>query len=188
MSKRVLACVLCGSERGGWVHPRLSMVLTVMARDQRYTVEFKFICDAQPFHFARNKAVAAARDGSFDALIMLDNDACAAFNPLDLIPLDGDVVCTATAFKLGTGIQMVMANCSCCLIRSSVWKKLAVGPWFLWETGEDELCSPQGGQGEDIHFLRLCQSKGLAVRTAQQPAFASHFHTCDLTAVKEIVR
>ena len=102
MSKRVLACVLCGSERGGWVHPRLSMVLTVMARDQRYTVEFKFICDAQPFHFARNKAVAAARDGSFDALIMLDNDACAAFNPLDLIPLDGDVVCTATAFKLGT--------------------------------------------------------------------------------------
>jgi hypothetical protein len=175
----VLVCVLCGTERHGWINPRLSTLLVVMARDARYNVSFEWVQDAAPVEHARNLAVSKARAANVDALIMLDNDAAPTFNPLDLVAMDGDVITTGMAFHLAHGTGIMHENVCCCLIRSSVWRHLPKGPWFKWTTGSDELLSPQGGMGEDLFFLRLAQGAGLKLATA--PALASHFHTCDLT-------
>ncbi len=178
--QKVLVCILCTSERHGWIHPRLSATLVQMATDQRYAVQFNWVCDSQRVENARNRAVDAARRGNFDALLMLDNDVSPAFNPLDLVALDGDVITTRTAFHLEHGAKVMPENVCCCLIRSKVWQTISP-PWFVWTTGTDELLSPQGGKGEDIFFLQLCQESGIKIHTA--PALASHFHTCDLTAI-----
>ncbi len=178
--QRVLICTLCTSERHGWVNPRLSATLVQMATDQRYAVQFNWIADSQRVEHARNRAVDAARRGNFDALLMLDNDVCPSFNPLDLVAMEGELITVGTAFHLDHGVRVMHENVTCCLIRSHVWQTIP-GPWFVWRTGTDELLSPTGGQGEDIYFLKLCQERGIKIATA--PALASHFHTCDLTAI-----
>lgn len=182
MPQRVLVCVLCGSERHGWINPRLSMLLTAMATDKRYDTKFQWICDRYPVAYARNSAIDAARRGHFDALLMLDNDIAPSFSPLDLVRSDGDVITTPTAFHLEQGTRIVHQNVTCCLIRSKVWRTIP-GPWFKWTTGDDELCSPANGEGEDIHFLRRCQENGIKVATAS--ALASHYHTIDIAGIGE---
>jgi hypothetical protein len=178
--QRILVCTLCGSERHQWVNPRLSTLLVLMARDVRYSVEFEWIVDSQRVEHARNLAVSKARSANVDALLMLDNDVAPTFNPLDLVAMAGDVVTTGMAFHLDQGTRL-MHECVCCvLIRACVWQKISP-PWFKWTTGNDELLSPAGGQGEDIYFLKLCQENGIKIHTA--PALASHFHSCDITAI-----
>lgn len=177
---RILVCILCGSERHQWINPRLSTWLVQMGRDRRYNVDFQWIADSQRVEYARNLAVDAARKGNYDGLITLDNDICPQFNPLDLVGMAGDVVTTGTGFHLDQGTRVAHENVCCCLIRSCVWQKIPA-PWFVWTNGNDELLSPAGGVGEDIFFLRLCESNGFKIHTA--PALASHFHTCDITAV-----
>lgn len=176
---RVLVCVLCSSERAGWVNPKLSMLLTVMATDRRYDVKFQWICDRYPVAYARNSAIDAARRGHFDCLLMMDNDVACSFNPIDLVGSDGDVITVPVAFNLEHGPQVVHQNVTCCLIRSKVWQ--IPGPWFRWVTGDDELCSPDGGMGEDAFFFRLCESHGIKITTAS--VAAHHYHTCDITQI-----
>jgi hypothetical protein len=177
---RILVAALCGSERHGWINPRLNTWLVQMARDRRYPVEFQWIADSQRVEYARNLALDTARRGNFDALIMLDNDVAPTFNPLDLVSMDGDVITTGVGFHLDAGTRVAHENVTCCLIRSCVWQKLSP-PWFKWTNGSDELLSLAGGMGEDIYFLKLCEQHGIKIHTA--PALASHFHSCDLTAV-----
>jgi len=178
--QRILVCILCGSERHGWITPRLSSMLVLMATDQRHWVRFEWVMDSQRVEHARNLAIDKARRGNYDALLMLDNDIAPSFNPLDLVEMEGDIITTGTAFKLSEGIRVMHENVTCCLIRSNVWKTISA-PWFVWSTGDDELCSPAGGCGEDIYFLRRCQENGIKIATA--PALASHFHSTDLTAM-----
>jgi hypothetical protein len=197
--QRILVQVLCGSERHQWINPRLSSTLVKMALDLRFGVQLQWAHDVRPVAYARNLAVDNARNGGFDWLVMVDNDTVPMCNPLDLIataPDDVHIIGLAAGISVNgackwnfstpatpeqvAGLQQVNEiGAGCLMLRSKVWETIPA-PWFRWENGSDELCSPAGGAGEDIAFCRKAREHNFKLWTHSMHA-AGHFHTVDLT-------
>jgi hypothetical protein len=195
----VLVAVLAGSERHGWINPKLCTVLIQMALDPRFQVTLRWFIDGRPIEYVRNQCVAAAREQGVDWLISLDNGIAPSCNPLDIIATAPDAV---DIIGLGAGInlngvnrwnietsakpaqiagfqEVLRVGTGCLMMRSKVWSAIK-GPWFKWVTANDELLSPEGGHGEDTHFCDLARENGFKLWTLG-PAPAGHLRTCDLT-------
>jgi hypothetical protein len=88
MSKKVFISVLCGDERGGWIHPRLSLfLLQTLARNHSVTLHMTL--DARPVTRARNLIVEEFLKTDCEWLLMLDNDVVPPddlLNILDTLP------------------------------------------------------------------------------------------------------
>ena len=198
---KVLVLTLGSRERGGWVNPDLMFSLLKMSRDARYAVEFANIIGFIPHDYARNKALATARQVNPDWTVQLDNDIAFpnGLTPLDIIagaPSDADVV----GVRYGITNQNDKADMypprkiqfmsqyqevtevpgGCLCIRNSVWQKIPRGPWFQIQVKPNsELL--EWGFGEDVSFCMLVRQAGMKVYCYKTPA--SHFHTMDVTHV-----
>lgn len=195
---RVLICVLTGAERHQWVNPRLSMTLVNMTHDPRFQVQLDWV-DAKPVAHARNLCMSKARSLKSDWVVMVDNDiapvdpltvlAQAQEHSLDIVGLTAGVSIDgklrfATALndqREGNFLGVDLIGAGCLMVRSSVWSKIRKGPWFKWESGDDELLSAEGGHGEDVHFCNLARAAGFRLWTHTQ--LAGHLHTVDLTTL-----
>jgi hypothetical protein len=83
---KVLVCVLCSTERQGWINPELSCNLFRMAQDSRFEMVYATIKDSRPVECARNTALVLARDHGFEWCIQIDNDNyMLQGTPLDII-------------------------------------------------------------------------------------------------------
>lgn len=96
---KVLVGVLCGGQSGFWVHPLLAKNLIEMVGDRRFEVQIEMTIDKVPVDFARNYAVALARERRVDYLLMIDHDQSFEISPLDVLSDGGlgkDVVIIPT--------------------------------------------------------------------------------------------
>jgi hypothetical protein len=94
---RLIVCVLCGTERGGWVNPWLTQNLLTMSQEKRYDVQAEMVVDKYPVDYARNCAVALARERKAHWLFMVDNDQSfwPEYNALDVLAgagIDKDII------------------------------------------------------------------------------------------------
>lgn len=196
---RILVALLCGLDRTGWINPDLALMLITMGRDARFECDFAKILDARPHEFARNIALATARDGNYSWLCSLDNDNCPTISPLDVIaaaPADCDVCGVRYAIREGrdgakffpeaeptapySEVREVAGGVL--MIRNSVWKKVPRGPWFSWQflPGSETL---ETAMGEDVWFSAFVRSKGLKIYCHQTPA--GHLKVLDVTAIAQ---
>jgi GT2 family glycosyltransferase len=196
--RRVLVCVLCGSERGDWLNPRLVSVLLMLQRDERFVVTISMVENRRPHHHARNVAVDRARSGNFDFLIQLDNDNVPPLDLLDILS-DADasgksIVALSYAVHFDSGWQIIpqdngpkdgafrQSGClpaGVLMIKRDVWQQLK-GPWFLWLSNEDELGSQK--IGEDYFFCEKATAAGFKVWT-HNSVVVPHLKTIDATAM-----
>jgi hypothetical protein len=200
---KVLVCVLTSTERQGWLCPEIGQNLFAMAKDTRFQVELATIKDAIPHDFARNSALALARDHAFDWCVQIDNDNfLPAGTPLDVIASAGP---EQPVVGLTAGIRVNSAECALypreglgqrsgpfteceyvggalLMIHKTVWQKIPRGPWFLWQRGDNELADANcdDGVSEDVYFSRLVRQHGMRVWTHN--VLAGHYKTCDATA------
>lgn len=196
---KVLAVTLGSMERDGWVCPPLALTLIAMGRDARFETTFANVLGYRPHDYARNAALAVARDTNVDWTIQLDNDVAPAVSPLDIIanaPSDADVIaCRYGVTKTSQSVEMfpkqvqfssgnyqevdAIAGGVLC-IRSSVWRHLPHGPWFQIQCKQgSELL--EWGCGEDVSFAALVRSKRMKVYLHKIPA--GHLHTQDITKI-----
>jgi hypothetical protein len=187
-------------ERHGWIVPDLAMKLVGMGRDPRFVTAFGNVHDYRPFEYARNKALADARNFDVEWCVQIDNDIIPQTSPLDIIasaPSDAAVIGCRYAISNGhkvaptffpepkpneqqpyEQVDAVAGGVLC--IRNTVWKALPKGPWFQWKAKEgSELCEPE--YGEDVFFCNLVRAAGMKVYLHHQ--LASHIHGQDITAV-----
>lgn len=196
---KVLVCILCGSERHGWINPRLSTAVVNMSHDPRFAVQLEWLQDLRPVEYARNLAFDKARSRKVDWCVQIDNDT-APIDPLsvlvqaahrskiDIIGLSYGaeqngkfrVLSELNGENAGpfAGVKNIAAGCL--MVRSNVWNTLPA-PWFRWVNGEDELLSPNGGCGEDVYFVRTALAAGFKLWTHHE--LAGHFHSTDITAL-----
>jgi hypothetical protein len=195
--QNVLICVLCLSERQGWVNPWLSQSLCAMACDPRFNVTIEHAINHRPYHYARNRAVALARERGVDWLVEIDNDqSFVGVTPLDVLHAAGSwrKVIGVRSFgvesvprklyamnskPLGTEgdfTEVEHLGGSVLCIHSEIWQKIP-GPWFLHEFGDDELGTTKNS--EDWYFCDLVRRHKYQVWLHR--TYVSHWHTLDLT-------
>lgn len=198
---KILVAVFCGSERHHWLNPSLVRSLLQMQTDSRFSVSVEMIYSLQPTDYARNTAVALARSKGVDWLLMIDSDTAPNVDPLTVIataPSSADVVSLIYGSCLDGSTHTVCADIipgvtsgdffgvrslgtGSLALRSSVWQKLKVGPWFKVQQDEaDELRRPT--MTEDIYFCNLARAVGLSI-WLHGKATAAHFHSTDLTGL-----
>lgn len=171
-----------------------------MARDPRFTFEVQLVVRS-PVDFARNCAVKLARERKADWLLMVDNDQSFYNNPLE-IPLIAEpqqisIVGISTVMLIDAGFsgnfqeppvrqwdatrelfKVDWIGTGAMFVSHRVWESVA-GPWFRWETGDDELLTPR--LSEDQVFCKCMREKGFQTWADSKPM--SHHKTVDLTQV-----
>jgi hypothetical protein len=196
---KILVCVLCSTERTGWLNPWLCSSLLTLQRDPRFSVTVEMIGDDfRPIQHARNACVWKARQMGADVCIQMDND--------NVPPSDfGDILNEAISTNkhvvaLGYGAWLpegpALLSChdngpkdgnfritgvgggGCLIISSEVWRVIEHGPWFRWLTNDDELQTRK--MGEDYYFCEMVQAHGLKVWTHKR--LAAHLKTRDATS------
>lgn len=194
---RVLVALLCGLDRHNWLNPDLALTLVTMGRDKRFDCEFATILDFRPHEYARNTALAMARDGDYSWCLQLDNDVIPRVSPLDVIasaPSDADVVGARYAVTSGRdNLKFFPAKAPSTLyeeaeevaggmlmIKSSVWRAIPRGPWFSWMFKKDSE-TLENALGEDVWFCRLVRSRRLKVFCHKVDA--GHLHTQDISRI-----
>jgi len=194
----VLFTVLCGNERGSWLNPALVNSLLALPNDPRFAVTVSLKPDVFPVDRARNEVCILARDLEHEWLVMCDNDQTLPQRPNDLLsilssaPPEADVIGFMCGTILNSKVRMnahinewsddefVKADhvgTGLIALRSSVWKKLPKGPWFVTTFNDDELHSVD--RGEDVYFNDLCNAAGL--KTFVPRVCYGHLKTFDLT-------
>jgi hypothetical protein len=205
--KKVVICVLSDGERGGWIHPWLAANLITMARDTRFIVEVEFIVGKRPVDFARNSAIALARERNADYCFQIDNDQSwwIGYNPLDVLAAAGekDVIGFVTmqgfdieACDKGTdpfipNVRVVWPEddgefftcthigAGAILVSRRVWESVP-GPWFVWKrTAQGELHETDGALTEGFYFCEYVRSKGFKVWAHTR--LIPHFKTVEVT-------
>lgn len=193
--KRLLICVLCSTERTGWINPWLCKSLLRLQADPRFQITVEMVCDARPVEYARNMCVVMARQMNVDALVQIDNDMTlpADFGNIlaDALATGKHVVTLGYGALLPEGPEMLSSDNGprdgqfretgnggggVLFIASEVWKTLR-GPWFRFLTNDDELLSRK--LGEDYYFTEIAQSHGFKVWTHEN--LAGHLKTTDAT-------
>lgn len=193
---KVLVCVLCSTERSGWINPSLCCSLLGLQQDPRFDLTVEMVRDKMPVEHARNLAMVSARARGVDAAVMFDNDNVppADFADIlhDAIVTGKDVVSLPSGVLLETGPQIIPADngardgnfrtTGCAgggvlIVSSEVWRRVPRGPWFRWLTNDDEVLSRK--LGEDYFFCELVQQHGMTVWTHEH--VAGHLKTTELT-------
>jgi len=196
MKKKIVVCVLCSTERGGWINPSLFRSLLQLQQDARFEFEFEMVCDVAPVATARNTAIVRARAHGADVCVMLDNDMVLPANFADIlhdaVTTQKDVVSLGAGVWLEEGPRIIpgdngpqdgqfrqtgCAGGGVLIISSKVWHVIERGPWFRWLTNDDEVGSRR--LGEDYYFCELVHAHGMTVWTHQR--VAGHLKTSDAT-------
>lgn len=194
---KVLICVLCETERGGWVNQWLCASLLALQQDPRLNLTIEFVSDRKPVEHARNICVCNAREIGADACVQIDNDMtlpanfadimCEAIHtrkavvslPSGIVPPEGPrIIPEDNGQPDGQFRQTGCAGGGVLIIHSEVWRTIPRGPWFRWLANNDEILSRQ--LGEDYFFCELLQQHGLVVWTHQR--LAGHLKTANASA------
>lgn len=197
----VFVSVLCGDERGGWIHPGLTLFLIETLKSHPATAQVHFSLDARPTTYARNLIVKQFLASGRDWLVMVDNDVAPPVGLLDVlngapesasvivpkvfIPISGIHPAALGWRPIGDTNSELWQELSDCatatiLIRRSVFEKIKA-PFF--EYGEMPDGSPIT---EDLMFCRKVREAKLRIFGNRDRSYAcSHFRTIDLRAVGE---
>jgi hypothetical protein len=204
---KIIVSILCGSERTDWINPAL--VGWIMKGDCPDGVDAKISLaeDYWPIDFARNACVERALNGSFDWLLMIDNDmrpddrafktiALANTKGLDILGFAYPIV---TNFGLRPSVplgkveganddpdfeEVTAFGSGCMAIRMSVFERLS-RPFFKIGICPSEEGSEFGRAiAEDIAFCMTARAKGFRTHIARGIP-ADHFKTISLLKVYE---
>lgn len=204
MSKpKVLITPLCGVERSAWLNPMLAMSLIEASHNSHFEVTIEPAFALSPVDYARNVCVSAARDRSFDWLLMVDNDQTLPSFPLDPLTIltsagpQQNVVGFACGLSLDGGKSYIRNSeiipgvsdgsfmgvnrigAGVLALHRSVWERIPLGPWFRSTHNEDELFSMK--QSEDLFFCDLAKTAGLKLWMAR--VGAGHLKTVNVTTL-----
>ena len=183
--------VLAGPERSHWVNPKLAESLIGFSHDKRFAeIGIGFLHGAHGPAFARNMAIAKAKELNADWLVQIDNDqSCpqllnilseADAARLDIVSVacggwsdNGSVVLNVQVIpngeRIGNFMRISRGGSGLLLIRRNVWDRIPA-PLFVW----DDV------QGEDINFCALASASNFKLWT--HVSLADHFHSTNLTA------
>lgn len=108
-NKKVFISVLCGDERDGWVHPRLSLfLLQTIAQNRSVTLHMSL--DARPVTRARNLSVEEFLKTDCEWLLMIDNDVVPPDGLLDILDeftLTAEAAATIKDLGISSGCVLV---------------------------------------------------------------------------------
>lgn len=196
MKPRILLFVLCSAERSGWISPYLCQSLLVLRQDPRFDLTVSMVVDQRPLYHARNLCIVAARAREAHLACMIDNDMTLPSNFADILleafTTSKAVVSLACGILHPEGSQIIPSDngqadgdfreTGCVgggvlIISSEVWRAIPRGPWFRWDSNEDEVLSTR--LSEDFYFVELVLSHGLKVWTHK--CVAGHLKTSNAT-------
>jgi GT2 family glycosyltransferase len=190
-TRKVFVSVLCGDERGGWMHPRLALFLLEIARNPAVT--FHFSLDVRPVFHARNRIVEAFLKTDADWLLQIDNDvapptdllrvlekvpaAAAVVTPKVYIPTDVHPFCLGwrPVGETDTRGWQELSDCAtaCVFTRRDVFAKLQKPYFDFGYLADGSLVT------EDLVFCNGVREAGLRI-FGNRNFTCSHFRTVDL--------
>jgi len=199
---KILIAVFTGPERCYWINPSLAMQLLQASHSFKFDVSVECVFGKRPVDFARNYAVAQARDKFSDWLLMLDNDQSFTRDPLEILAAAGDkqiiglpsimislsekqgkpVLIPNMAGALGVDgrfLEVTHIGTGGLFVHRAIWETIP-GPWFRTVPCDDELLTLK--TSEDWFFCDRVREHGFKVWIHGDHGLL-HYHTLELAAL-----
>lgn len=207
---KVLVCPLSGSERTHWINPYLVLNLLRMAGARDFEVDVSPMTDVWPVEYARNHAIALARDKHrADWLLLLDNDQFSKADPLNALRdphVSGKYVIGLPSFQMapleqqakgvrfipnargslavdGPFAEVARVATGGMFIHRTIWESLK-GPWFRYVLNDDEQGTVK--TPEDYFFCDRVREHHFKVWIHQQAL--GHLKTCDIVSLQRLMQ
>lgn len=208
---KVMVAVFTGTERNGWVHPRLTTAILRIAFDPRIQINYLPVHAIYPVDAARNTCVDYFLKSNSDLLVLFDNDVAPPIDVVEAVasfPEQADIGVlpywvwlpedkhTMPCFGRWENGEMVIPDPSTLL---PGWQEMGVGgtgAMFIrrkvFESGKLEKPffkivkheTLAQSVSEDIYFTGLAAETGMKT-WVNTDYICSHFHTIDLSEVNE---
>ena len=192
--KNVCISVLCGDERGGWIHPQLALFLLETVA-QHPSVKLHFSLDARPVTRARNLISDWFLKSDCEWLMMIDNDVvpplgvlevldsappeAAVIAPKCFVPVNGNPFCLGWRPIGETNVDgwQEISDCATAavFIRRDVFARLTK-PYFNFGLLPGDEVWPS--IPEDLMFCRKVREAGIRIFGHRGYA-CSHFRTVE---------